>query len=147
MQGDHTDKCVCVYCTCFGVEVLFEIAFVCMFCLCVFVYMCCHVLSITGTRSRCSLGSHGSTRWPPCSRLLPSQQPSALRRSSAGRCCRGRCQNCLRYIMYSVNSYFSVIEGAEPGLRQVQQHVNLIIASQCTSFKNNHLGLYLSSSE
>lgn len=55
------------------------------------------VLYITGTRSRCSLGSQGSTQWPPCSQLLLSQQPSAPRRSSAGRCCLGPCQSCRRY--------------------------------------------------
>lgn len=64
---------------------------------CVFVSMCGRALSNAGTPSRCSPGSHGSTRCPPCSRLLPSRQPSAPRRSSAGRCCRGRCQNSLRY--------------------------------------------------
>lgn len=64
---------------------------------CVFVSMCGRALSNAGTPSRCSPGSHGSTRCPPCSRLLPSRQPSAHRRSSAGRCCRGRCQNSLRY--------------------------------------------------
>lgn len=49
-----------------------------------------HVL---GMRSKCSPGSQGSTRWPPCSQLLHSQQPLVLRRSSADHFCPGPCRN------------------------------------------------------
>lgn len=65
------------------------------------VWMFVHKLLVTGTLSRCSPGSHGSTRWQPCFPPLPSPQPLAPRRSSAGHSFQEQCPNCLRYGLWS----------------------------------------------